>query len=400
MANISFDLDLTYAIAKCADIPDALLSMHSLNSQEATYCTCALIYNLSIPEKADMKLRGRRDEVTLYAVKSMLLGSRRVGGKSSDGDKDSVVVVTILVGVIKSLVGTTATPMLCGQLAAAALCNFGLHRDFHEQLATLAMGPMISITTSPRCALDIKVDVVRFLYNIVTSDCYPAGRSLAIKSGVVGGILAVLKLMTAEDEATLGLLGTIVLELCGEVELINQILLEGISKALIRLGKVESPSLKLTVARALFRLSLTTESASKLVQLGDGIETLFWLTIYDCLGEFGPILSNVSRTLKNFAINSADCLQLTKEERLFSVYKVLSRSESEDVLWQTCASVFNILKVEEARQPMIKRGVVPLVFSLAVAGGSSGYISVRYLCSASLHSIPGADTLTIIAYFA
>jgi hypothetical protein len=386
MGNIAFHLDLVFALAKCPDLVDALVTIHSLNSQETTYCVCATLFNLSIPETSDMMLHGSRNQVVALATSTLLLSKKF----KHENEKESTAAVALLVSVVQSLVATTGTPLLSGQLAVAALCNLSLIPGFHEQLSALAMGPMISVLSSPRCGLDIKIDVIRFLFNVVTSPWRQESRASAIQNGVVQGIISVLKLMTPEDDATMYLLSCIVVELCNEKELSFQIVLEGISKTLVRLAKVENPSLKLNIALALFRLSQLPECVSKLMQMGDGIECLFWLTIHDCLSEFGPILANVSRSLKNFCLSPSDIPQIIKEERLFSVLRVLAKSTSEDILWQTGAAVLNILKIEEARPTMVKREIVPLIFELAKGGGANGFMSVRYLCSASLHSIPEA----------
>jgi hypothetical protein len=50
---------------------------------------------------------------------------------------------------------------------------------------------------------------------------------------------------------------------------------------LLRLSKLEIPTLKIDVADALYSLSTTAES-NKLLKL-DAVHILFWLTLYDCL---------------------------------------------------------------------------------------------------------------------
>jgi hypothetical protein len=47
--------------------------------------------------------------------------------------------------------------------------------------------------------------------------------------------------------------------------------------------------------------SLTWGGDSMKVLKWDGIDILFWLTLYDCLGMFDVIRKNVSRTLRNFS---------------------------------------------------------------------------------------------------
>ena len=386
LANISFDINLSFAVSKCLEISDALYTISCLNSQEAVYCATSIIYNLFIPETSDMRLNGLRDSIVRAASNNILNRSRRF--KSNEGDKENKVTVTFLTVVLDSFLETTATPILCGQLAASTLCNMSLSTVFHEQCSKIALATMIKVLSSPRCALETKVDAVRFVYNIVGSAVFPESKVLSIENGIVSGIASVLKLMTPEEESTMGLISSIVLEICGEKERVYQLVMEGIAKSFIRLAKVEVPSIKLSIARAILRISQVAEAVAKLLLQGDGVDVLFWLTIHDCLGDFPPILANVSRTLKNFALDASDASNLVKEERLMSVLKVLAKGDNEDILWQTAAAVLNILGVESNRAIMVKRGVIPLIFTLAKGGGGSGFTSVRYICSACLHTIP------------
>lgn len=381
LANISFNLDVAIALSKCSNLADALFCIQSLESQEATYCACAIAYNLSIPETSFMQLNGKRNLV-VAAVTSTLLSNR-------DAEKEPVIVVTLFVSVIKAFIDTTAIPALCCQLAVATLCNLSLVPAFQSQFASIALVPLLRLLISPKCGLDVKTDVVRFSYNLLTSQSCEESKVLAIKSGIVPGILNVLKLMTEEDESIMTLLGSILVEICGETSYTSSMLLDGVVKGLVRLSKIELPSLKLNVARALLRLTFTIEGTAKILSIGDGANILFWLTVYDCLSEFAPILANVARVLKNYSLCSANHTSLVKEERLFSVLQVLCKTGNEDILWHTGAAILNILKNEDNRALMIKRGIVPLVFGLAAGGGGGGYESVRYLCSASLHCIPG-----------
>ena len=309
----------------------------------------------------------------------------------SAGEKESQTVVDILVGILGSLIHTTATPLLVGQLAVSTLCNLALLSAFHSQLSIHAMEPMMTTFTSPRCNLDVKIDAVRFVFNLVTSETFFESKSLAIQAGVVPGILSILKLMTPEDNATMRLLGSIVVGISGVESLNQRMVQEGLSKAIARLAKIEIPAVKQDIARALFRLCLSPDGASRVLAMGDAVDALFWLTLHDCLGEFGPILSNVSRTLKNLSLTSEDCVLLANQDRLMSVLLVLSRSEKEDILWHTAAAIFNMLKVESIRHILIKGGIVSVIFRLAGAGGGSGFVPVRFLCSASLHMIPGKN---------
>ena len=383
-ANISFDIHLVFALSKCPEISDAIFVMSGLNSQEAIYCAAVVVFNMSIPETSHMMLNGLRERVVRAASSNILNCYGRL--KNSENDKENTAVVTFLSDVVRTFLDSTATPNLCGQLAIGSLCNFSLAAVFHEQCARIAMVHIINVLSSPRCALETKIDAIRFLYNVITSEVFPESRVLSIQNNLVQGISNVLKFMTPEDEATMNLIGLILMEICNEKDSVYRLVLEGISKALIRLAKVENPSLKFNISRAIFRVSQVPDGVTKVIQLGDGVDILFWLTIHDCLGDFPPILANVSRTLKNFAISPVDSRNLVKEERLVSVLKVLARSDNEDILWHTAAAVLNILKDESSRSDMVKRGITAIIFSLA--NGGNGYTSVRYICSACLHTIP------------
>jgi hypothetical protein len=54
------------------------------------------------------------------------------------------------------------------------------------------------------------------------------------------------------------------------------------------------------------------------------------------------------------------------------------------VVWQTAAVIYNLLNnTDDIRAVMVKRGVVQVIFDLAVCG----YTSVTHLCSAALHTV-------------
>eukprot|EP01032_Pedospumella_encystans_P013724 gene13724-15786_t len=93
---------------------------------------------------------------------------------------------------------------------------------------------------------------------------------------------------------------------------------------------------------------------------------------------------NVSRAMRGFCFSPDECKVLVKQERFLPVFKSLIKSKNEDVLWQTAGVMYNLMGVEYCLKILLERSLVSLIFEIA----SSGYASVKHVCSACLHMIP------------
>lgn len=341
MANMTFDKSLALAFSRDKMIAEACYAVLQLKREEATYCSAVSIYNMSKLDDC-LKLAG-----------------------------------TLIVPCLASAISTG--PILCTQLAVAALCNFSRFPLFHEQITNMVSQNLIRLLSSPQVDFSVKLDIIHTLYNIVTD--YTPARSLFVEHGIVSSLVKVCKSIDNED--TLACVGRILRELCQHTEAIRVLISEGIMPLLLRLSKLEIATLKIDIADALYTLSATNESL-KLLKL-DVIHILFWLTLYDCLSLNDVIMKYVSKTLRNFTIIKEDAAILCEEERFFHVIKALSKKgNSENVVWQTAAVIYNLLNINnEIRAVMVKRNVVQVIFDLAICG----YTSVMHLCSASLHTV-------------
>jgi hypothetical protein len=341
VANMSFDKALALSFSRDKMIAEACYAVLQLKRDEATYCSAVTIFNMSKLDDC-LKLAG-----------------------------------TLIVPCLSSAVSTG--PILCTQLAVAALCNFSRFALFHEQITSMVSQNLIKLLSSPQVDFAVKLDIIHTLYNIVTD--YTPSRALFVEHGIVSSLVKVCK--SIDNEETLAVIGRILRELCQHTEAVRLLISEGIMPLLLRLSKLENPTLKIDIADALYTLSGTNES-NKLLKL-DVVHILFWLTLYDCLSLNDIIMRYVSKTLRNFTIAKEDSAILCEEERFFHVVKALSKKgNSENVVWQTAAVIYNLLNInDEIRAVLVKRSVVQTIFDLAICG----YTSVMHLCSASLHTV-------------
>lgn len=341
MANMSFDKSLALAFSRDKMIAEACYAVLQLKREEATYCCAVSIYNMSKLDDC-LKLAG-----------------------------------TLIVPSLASAISTG--PIMCTQLAVAALCNFSRFALFHEQITNMVSVNLIKLLSSPQIDFSVKLEIIHTMYNVVTE--YTPARSYFVENGIVSALVKVCK--SVDNEDTLACIGRILRELCQYTELVRVLISEGIMPLLLRLSKLEIPTLKIDIADALYTLSATNESM-KLLKL-DVVHILFWLTLYDCLSLNDIIMKYVSKTLRNFTVTKEDATILCEEERFFHVIKALSKKgNSENVVWQTAAVIYNLLNInDEIRAVMVSRSVVQVIFDLAICG----YTSVMHLCSASLHTV-------------
>ena len=342
LANLSFNnnlcSDLTYENAA-----DTCFRIMALNTEEATFCSCVTLFNIS----------------KLENCKSMA----------------NSTAIPLLVQVLEK------GPIANIQPAVAALTNLSMHECFFEQLTELAIAPMIQILSQPQIGINIKLDILLFIYNIVLQ--YAPARIPVIR---FDGIVALYKFMKTQDtDRILVSIARIVKELCTEApddEIHKKLVADGVMDVLFKLSKKEIPEVKFDCSCSM--LSLTFAGDTMKVLKWDSVDILFWLTLYDSLGLYDPIRKNVGRTMRNFSLNAEEARILVKEERFMAVIKSLGASTSEDVLWQVAGIIYNLMSDPDCRSIMLSRGVVNQIFEIA----ASGYESVKHVCSACLHMIP------------
>lgn len=112
MANMSYDNTLAIAFSRDKLIAEACFNVLGLKTEEAMFCCCVTIYNFSKLE-------------------------------------DCFMLANTL--ILPCLVNAVSTgPIICVQLAIAAICNFSRYSIFHEQLTNLVPGPLIKVLSSPQ----------------------------------------------------------------------------------------------------------------------------------------------------------------------------------------------------------------------------------------------------------
>lgn len=391
MANMSFNKQLVveFTNEQGTKVADALHRVFVLKNDESTYCACATLFNLSGIEECRML----SESGVLHLIVEMLSGE---------------------------------CPALCVKLCAAALCNFSMMSVFHEKLSLPeVMATIVMLLGSPQMAMSIKKDALQAVYNLVT--LYTPSRAVFVSCGGVTALWKVLKvkgggggglagmaaggskgegeersLANTEDsagtgstagenpedeEASLITIGHIVKELTDELAVTDatyerKMLADGIMNIILKLAKFEIPLLKLDVSFAIYSLSRGVELMK--VLKADTVDILFWLTLHDTLNLHDLICKNVSRALRGFCFSQDECKVLVKQERFLPVFKSLIKSKNEDVLWQTAGVMYNLMGVEYCLKILLERSLVSLIFEIA----SSGFPSVKHVCSACLHMIP------------
>lgn len=131
----------------------------------------------------------------------------------------------------------------------ASLCNFSLYEVFHDQLTTVALGPLIKAISAPHLDAAIKIDCVYFIYNLVTQ--FAPSHKTAIEEGVVIALQKIVKVHS--DELLIGMVGRILKEVCSVESLSRRLLADGVMPIILKLSKYEYPSLKLDLASAVCR---------------------------------------------------------------------------------------------------------------------------------------------------
>ena len=91
--------------------------------------------------------------------------------------------------------------------------------------------------------------------------------------------------------------------------------------------------------------------------------------------------------IRNFSANSVeDCKYLAEDERCILIIRALTKSMKEEVLEHAIGTIYNLMTIESCKQLAVKYGVIKTIFELA----SSGFVSVRHVCSSCLHMAPEA----------
>ena len=357
LANLSMDHGLAEEMLFDKRLADACYAVFNLQSDESTYCASAVLCNLSMLDEA----------------KNLA---------------DSCAI-PLLVEII------ARGPVSCIQMAVVTLCNFSMHPAFYDQLTEVsaagkgAFPSLVTVLSAPSMHEKVKKDALQTLYNVITN--HPASWPVAVDAEV---LMAMSKLVKApgstddENMPTCTRVARIVKELCqvsGEERLLKKMLADGVMQTILKLAKPEQPALKFDVSCAMYSLSQSADPR-KVLQW-NGVDTLYWLTVHDCLSFNVPIHKNVSRALRNFSAAGTagqGAVDLAKEERTMTVMRALTAGNNEDVQWQVSGAVYNMLGVKEAQELILTLGVVGLLLDLAAAG----HTSVRHVCSACLHMCP------------
>ena len=325
MANISFNEKLARALALDKSFPDASHAIHKLHSEDASYCICTTIFNISLYEECI---------------------------SMADTAAIDVLVETLPKNLIQ-----------CTQIAIAALCNCSGYESFHGQLSSTAIKGVMIVMGSPSIAIPIKLDALYFLYNLVTA--HSPSRASAIEADCVPALWKLLKAI--DDIETSGLIARVVMEICTEaLPYIGKLLSDGIMPILLKLSKLEVPTIKYDISRAIY--SLTTVSGHETMKIlkWDCVDILFWLTLHDCLDLYDPIKKNCVRALRNFTLKKEEALLLITEDRFVTILKALIKSTDMDVLCNTGGTLYNLLSMEECKNILLKRGVIQLIFEVCV----------------------------------
>jgi len=351
LANMSFNKTLATNICNCDATGDAMHSIHNLESDEAIYCMCVTMFNCSFLSSAtSLSLTHKPTQLS-----------------------EPVSILKLLVDIL------TRGPVQCIQLSMAALCNMSLKPIFHEELAQVALAPVIkNIILQASMDIAIKLDALKLIYNVVVA--YPFSRAIAIECDCVVALSKLLKIN--DDEYTIRLIGRIVKELCAETLMHKKLMSDGIMGILLKLSKIEVSLLKLDLSCAIYSISTVPDTMK--VLKWDGVDILFWLTLHDCLNLYDPIRLNCGKALRNLSVNHEEAKALVKEDRFATVLHALVKSRNEDVLWEAAGILYNLMSIEECKQVMLQRNAIQLIFDIA----SANYTNVRQICSACLHMSP------------
>jgi len=356
LANISFDAGLAEDMVFDKRVSDACQAVFALQNDEATYCAATVLCNLAVLDEA----------------KNLA---------------DSCAI-PLLVDII------ARGPVACIQMAVVSLCNFSMHPVFYDQLTEVkqdkgAIPSLVSVIAAPSMHEKVKKDALQALYNLVTN--HPPSWPVAVESEAIMALGKLMKAPGSTDDANLPTctrVARLIKELCqasSEERLLKKLLADGVMQTILKLAKPEKPALKFDISCAMYSLSQSPDPR-KVLQW-NGVDTLYWLTVHDCLNMNVPVHRNVSRALRNFSAAGAQgqgAIDLAKEERTMTVMRALCASNNEDVQWQVAGTVYNILGFADAQELILVLGVVGLLLDLAGAG----YTSVRHVCSACLHMCP------------
>lgn len=382
VANMSFNKSLVLELAQSeSKLADAMGRVYALNSDETTYCSVVVLYNLS-----------------RYPECRVLAGSKAIP-----------LIVDILTNQER------AASVICIKLCIACLCNFSNMAVFHDQVSSHALKAIVDIIGSPQVHLTIKLDAVQTVYNLITA--YAASRSGFVQADLVAALWKVIKVSGSKkssqdandsvggsscrrgdstesfeedqedvsEEYLLTVVSHIMKSLCEDVSDINylrKMLADGIMNIILKLAKIELNELKIDMSFCLYYLTRGAENMKVLKR--DSVDILFWLTLHDTMNIHDLILRNVSRTMRAFAIGAEESVVLVKQDRFFSVLKELIKSKNEDVLWQTAGMIYNIMQVDVCLKKLLERGLIQYIFDLA----ASGFDNVKHVCSACLHMVP------------
>ena len=244
------------------------------------------------------------------------------------------------------------------------------------QLSKHGVGPAFQFIRSPSVDHTLRLDVLGFLYNMLTE--VESSRLVAVKSGSISVLWGIVK--SQNDEKVLELVGRLVKEICSTAEDpdVHKLLMnDHIMRILLKLAKIEVPQLKLDIACCIYDMTKAESGETLSVLKWDGMDVLFWLTLHDCMNLNNAIKENVALALRNMtATSETGAVSVASEERVMPVMRALSKSHSEDVLKHVAGAIFNLMSVSAAKALLLKQGLIALIFDLAKSGEhSESYIT-------------------------
>ena len=195
-----------------------------------------------------------------------------------------------------------------------------------------AVGPALKFIDSPTVDDALKLDILGFLYNMVTE--LESSRFIAVDNDCVGVLWKIMKTQT--DEKVLMMIARIIKEICSNAAdpVVHKKLMAGnIMRTLLKLSKIEVPQLKFDISCCIYDLTKGESEETLKVLKWDAMDILFWLTLHDCLNLNDPIRENVGLALRNMTASSrAEAITVANEDRVVPVMKALSQSNSEEAL--------------------------------------------------------------------
>lgn len=232
---------------------------------------------------------------------------------------------------------------------------------------------MIHILNSSQISYLMKVDIIHFLFNLLT--CCPMACYQSIEWNIIPSLWKVLKAYIPDDHDLIRYISKIIYCICLEAiksdndSMYYKLLVDGIMHVLLHLSKHEISDVKYYISCCIFSFTTITNHSMTMKMLkADCIDILFWLTLHECVDIIGledVIRLNISHILRNLSLHSNEAEVLCREERFLSILKFLMKSTNETTLWETAGVIHNVLGYETCKKMLVSYSIEPL-FSLSI----------------------------------